>query len=110
MQQPHEIYNYLKEIEGVLKTETSNIKNKRFINLLEYLGTQSEQTSQLLANAATPVSTQSPAMLSKHTQWEKDMAKGTKVFNFILFHRGTIEHVPQHVEILIKEIQAKFYN
>jgi hypothetical protein len=49
-------------------------------------------------------------MLSKHTQWEKDMAKGTKVFNFILFHRGTIEHVPQHVEILIKEIQAKFYN
>lgn len=45
MQQPHEIYNYLKDIEGVLKTETSNIKNKRFINLLEYLSTQSEQSS-----------------------------------------------------------------
>jgi len=32
------------------------------------------------------------------------MAKGTKVFNFILFHRGTIEHVPSHSEILVKEI------
>ena len=42
MQQPHEIYNYLKDIEGVLKSETSNIKNKRFINLLEYLSFQSE--------------------------------------------------------------------
>ena len=37
MQQPHEIYNYLKDIEGLLKSETSNIKNKRFTNLLEYL-------------------------------------------------------------------------
>ena len=49
-------------------------------------------------------------MLSKQTQWEKDMSKGTKVFNFILFHRGTIEHVPQHFDILIKEIQTKFYS
>lgn len=39
MQQPHEIYNYLKEIEGILKTETSNIKNKRFVTLFEYLST-----------------------------------------------------------------------
>jgi len=43
-------------------------------------------------------------MISKQTQWEKDIAKGTKVFNFVLFHRGTIEQVPSHFEILIKEI------
>jgi len=46
MQQPHEIFNYLKDIEGVLKSETSNIKNKRFLNLFEYLSTQSEASSQ----------------------------------------------------------------
>ena len=46
MQQPHEIYNYLKDIEGLLKSETSNIKNKRFTNLLEYLASQQEQSSQ----------------------------------------------------------------
>jgi hypothetical protein len=51
MQQPHEIYNYLKEIESVLKLETSNIKNKRFINLLEYLSTYTEQPQQLTTAA-----------------------------------------------------------
>ena len=46
MQQPHEIFNYLKDIEGLLKSETSNIKNKRFINLFEYLSTYTEQATQ----------------------------------------------------------------
>lgn len=37
------------------------------------------------------------------------MNKGTKVFNFVLFHRGTIEHVPNHFEVLLKELNQKFY-
>ncbi len=45
MQQPHEIFNYLKDIEGLLQSETCNIKNKRFTNLFEYLATQQEQSS-----------------------------------------------------------------
>jgi len=39
MQQPHEVYNYLKDVESILKSETSNIKNKRFVSLFEYLST-----------------------------------------------------------------------
>jgi hypothetical protein len=46
MQQPHEVYNYLKDVESILKSETSNIKNKRFVSLFEYLSTQSDQLSQ----------------------------------------------------------------
>lgn len=42
MQQPHEVYNYLKDVEGLLKSETSNIKNKRFVSLFEYLAAQTE--------------------------------------------------------------------
>jgi len=49
------------------------------------------------------------AQINKQTQWEKDISKGTKVFNFILFHRGTVEHVAQQFETLIKEIHGKFY-
>lgn len=37
MQQPQEIFNYLKEVEGMVKTETTNIKNRRFMSLFEYL-------------------------------------------------------------------------
>ena len=44
MQQPHEIFNYLKEVEGLVKTETTNIKNRRFLSLFEYLSMQTETT------------------------------------------------------------------
>ena len=91
MQQPHEIYNYLKEVEGLVKTETTNIKNRRFLSLFEYLSTQTETTG------------------SRLTQWEKDICKGTKVFNFVLFHRGTVEHVSQQFETLLRELHGKFF-
>jgi hypothetical protein len=91
MQQPHEIYNYLKEVEGLVKTETTNIKNRRFLSLFEYLSAQTETTG------------------SRLTQWEKDICKGTKVFNFVLFHRGTVEHVSQQFETLLRELHGKFF-
>jgi hypothetical protein len=81
----------LKEIEGQLKTETTNIKNRRFLSLFEYLAAQTESSG------------------SRLTQWEKDMSKGTKVFNFILFHRGTVEHVHQQFETLLKELHKNFF-
>jgi hypothetical protein len=91
MQQPGEVYAFLKEVEAQIKSENTNIKNKRFVSLFEYLQTQSESSG------------------SKLTQWEKDIAKGTKVFNFILFHRGTVEHMPTQFEALCRELHQKFY-
>jgi len=81
----------LKEIEGLLKTETTNIKNKRFLSFFEYLSAQTESSG------------------SRLSQWEKDICKGTKVFNFVLFHRGTVEHVNQQFETLLKELHGKFF-
>ena len=43
------------------------------------------------------------------TQWDKDICKGTKVFNFVLFHRGTVEHVSQQFETLLRELHGKFF-
>jgi len=37
LQQPHEVYNFLKEVEGLLKQENTNIKNKRFLSFFDYL-------------------------------------------------------------------------
>lgn len=65
----------MKEVESLLKVETTNIKNRRFLSLFEYLHAQTESSG------------------SRLSQWEKDICKGTKVFNFVLFHRGTVEHV-----------------
>lgn len=75
----------------MVKTETTNIKNRRFLSLFEYLSTQTETTGGRL------------------TQWDKDICKGTKVFNFVLFHRGTVEHVSQQYETLLRELHGKFF-
>ena len=37
LQQPQEVYAYLKEVESLLKIETTNIKNRRFLSFFEYL-------------------------------------------------------------------------
>jgi hypothetical protein len=85
------VFAYLKEVENLLKIETTNIKNKRFLSFFEYLQAQTESSG------------------SKLSQWEKDIAKGTKVFNFILFHRGTVEHVSKQFADLLRELHQKFF-
>lgn len=91
LQQPKEMFAYLKETEALLKTETTNIKNKRFMSFFEYLQMQNESSG------------------SKLCQWEKDIAKGTKVFHFILFHRGTLESVSTQFVALLRELHPKFF-
>jgi hypothetical protein len=42
------VYSYLKEVEGLLKIETTNIKNKRFLSFFDYLQAQTESSGSRL--------------------------------------------------------------
>jgi hypothetical protein len=43
------VFAYLKEVENLLKIETTNIKNKRFLSFFEYLQAQTESSGSKLS-------------------------------------------------------------